>query len=425
MSVLNNDTKARPTRRGFVRSLLLTVSMAVGGAALMTACGGGGSDGAAPPTPPSGGSARAFTQGAISGFGSVIVGGVRFDDSSASVLDDDGIRHGSGDLKLGMSVSIDSSVPANGSATATMIRFGSEIVGPVTAVDAAGASFTLIGQTVDVTPATVFDDSLRGGMQAIFAGLVLEVYANYDAATGRYVATRIEDKNNANEYRVRGIVQGLNSSARSFRIGDALISYASARRVPAGLANGQWVRAKLRTVPVAGAWVANEVDGGLRGAGDDGDDFGDFDEAEVYGTIDSFTSLARFSVNGLPVDASSASFPEGQAGIALGAFVEVEGAVRNGVLIAAKVKLEDEHGGRGDDDDDDDDERFELHGAISALDTAGRSFMLRGVKVSYAGAVTFDDGSEADLRDGAEVEVKGRLWADGSTLDASKIEFED
>jgi Domain of unknown function (DUF5666) len=417
MSALNNDTKARPTRRGFVGSLLLTVSMAVGGAALMTACGGGGSDGAAPPTPPTGGSGRAFTQGAISGFGSVIVGGVRFDDSSTSVLDDDGVRHGSDDLKLGMSVAIDSSVPVNGSATATMIRFGSEIVGPVTAVDAAGSSFTLIGQTVDVTPATVFDDSLRGGMQAIFAGLVLEVYANYDAATGRYVATRIEDKNNANEYRVRGIVQGLDSTAGTFRIGDALISYASARRVP----NGHWVRAKLRTAPVAGAWVANEVDGGLRGADDDNDDIGDFDEAEVHGTIDSFTSLARFSVNGLPVDASSASFPEGQAGIALGAFVEVEGAVRNGVLIAGNVTLEDEHGGRGDDDD----ERFELHGAISALDAADRSFMLRGVKVSYAGTVTFDDGSEADLRDGAQVEVKGRLSADGSTLDATKIDFED
>jgi hypothetical protein len=421
MSSWMNDVQARPTRRGVVGSLLLTVSMAVGGAALMTACGGGGSDGAAPPTPP-GSSTRALTQGAISGFGSVIVGSVRFDDSGATVLDDDGIRRSSDDLKLGMSVAIDSSVPANGSATATMIRFGSEIVGPVTAVDAAGSSFALIGQTVVVTPATVFDDNLRGGMQAISTGLVLEVYADYDAAAGRYVATRIEDKNNADEYRVRGIVQGLNSAARTFRIGDALISYASARRVPAGLANGQWVRAKLRTVPVAGAWVANEVDGGLRGAGDDNDDFGDFDEAEIYGTIDSFSSITRFSVNGLPVDASSASFPEGQAGIALGAFVEVEGAVRNGVLIAAKVKLEDEHGGRGDDDDD---ERFELHGAISALDTAARSFMLRGVRVSYAGAVAFDDGSEADLRDGAQVEVKGRLSADGSTLDASKIEFED
>jgi hypothetical protein len=421
MSSWNDDTKARPSRRGFVGSLLLTVSMAVGGAALMTACGGGGSDGAAPPAPPSGSGNRAFTEGAITGFGSVIVAGVRFDDSSAAVVDDDGVRHGSDDLKLGMSVSIDSSIPSNGSATATMIHFGSEIVGPVTAVDAAGASFTLIGQTVDVTSATVFDDSLAGGMQVIAVGQVLEVYATYDAATGRYVATRIEDKNNADEYRVRGIVQALDATARTFRIGDALISYASASRVPAGLANGQWVRARLRTVPVAGAWVADRVDGGRRGADDDGN-FDDFDEAEVQGTIDSFTSITQFSVNGMPVDASNASFPEGQAGIAVGALVEVEGAVRDGVLIATKVKLEDERGGRGEEEDD---ERFELHGSISALDTTNRSFMLRGVKVSYAGAVEFDDGSEADLRDGAQVEVKGRLSADGSTLDATKIDLDD
>jgi Domain of unknown function (DUF5666) len=419
MSSWIDDGKARPTRRGFVGSLLLTVSMAVGGAALMTACGGGGSDSAAPSTPPSGTSARAFTEGAITGFGSVIVAGVRFDDRSASVIDDDGIRHGSDDLKLGMSVSIASSLPSNGTATAQTIRFGSEIVGSVTAVNVAESSFTLIGQTVDVTAATVFDDSLTGGMQALRPGLVAEVYASFDAATGRYVATRIEDKNNADAYRVRGIVSALDTAARSFRLGDALISYASARDVPTGLANGQWVRVKLRTTPVAGAWVADEVKGGRRGGDDENDDF---DEAEVQGTIDRFTSTASFSVNGLPVDASAASFPAGQAGIALGALVEVEGAVRNGVLIAKTVKLDDEHGGRGEADND---ERFELHGVISALDTTNRSFMLRGVKVSYAGTVAFDDGSEADLRDGAQVEVKGRLSADGSTLDATRIDLND
>ncbi|MFD2452572.1 hypothetical protein [Ideonella paludis] len=60
---------------------------------------------AAPPVTATG----SFTSGAISGFGSIIVNGVRFDDSGAQVYDDDGNRRGSDDLKLGAHVEIEAS----------------------------------------------------------------------------------------------------------------------------------------------------------------------------------------------------------------------------------------------------------------------------------------------------------------------------
>jgi hypothetical protein len=47
------------------------------------------------------------------------------------------------------------------------------------------------------------------------------------------------------------------------------------------------------------------------------------------------------------------------------------------------------------------------------------------VTVSYAGNVSFEDGFEADLANGAKVEVKGTPSADRTTLVASSIEFED
>ena len=67
---------------------------------------------------------------------------------------------------------------------------------------------------------------------------------------------------------------------------------------------------------------------------------------------------------------------------------------------------------------------FELHGNITILDTTLKTFVLRGVTVNYANAVLYKDGIEADLKVGAEVEVKGMLNLDGKTLAAVRIEFE-
>jgi hypothetical protein len=62
---------------------------------------------------------------------------------------------------------------------------------------------------------------------------------------------------------------------------------------------------------------------------------------------------------------------------------------------------------------------------MSELDTGAKTFMLRGVKVNYAGVQEWKDGSESNLADGRALEVKGR-WsdADRSTLNAISIEFE-
>ncbi len=68
--------------------------------ALLAACGGGGGV----DTGGTGGAVPAVASGPITGFGSVIVGGVRFDDSSAEVEDLDGTRRSRDELRLGMTV---------------------------------------------------------------------------------------------------------------------------------------------------------------------------------------------------------------------------------------------------------------------------------------------------------------------------------
>ena len=387
----------------------LRAGLAVTAALLLAAaCGGGGGD-----MPPSG---SAFTQGTINGFGSVIVNGIRFDDSTAQVLDDDGQPHSSGDLKLGMNVDVDSSGVDRGtnSAKASRIRFGAAIVGPVSAISTGTTpqTLTVLDEIVEVGSTTVFDDSLAGGIAAIKVGDVLEVHALFDTASGHYLAKRIEPDPAATVFKVRGIVASLDANAKTFMVGGALIDFSGvpAANLPSGLANGLKVRVRLQTAKnSAGAWVAISIQA-------DREEMEDRDEAEVRGTITDFTSTASFSVNGLPVDASKAAFPDGTAGIVKGAMVEVEGAIMNGVLVATKVELEDHHH---------DIDMNELHGTISNLDTTAQTFVVRGVTVSYSPATVFKDGTQAGLANGVMVEVKGMLSADGTSVQAASIEFEN
>ena len=384
---------------------------------VLTGCGGGGGTGSS-----SGGTtATAFAAGPITGFGSIIVRGVRFDDSSARVTDDDGSAHNSADLKLGMMAEIESagitSDSSGSHAKASEIRFGSEIVGPVFSVAGDGSSLVVLGETVQVTPTTLFDEHLVGGLAALVPGTsVVEVHGLLDVASGLYTATRIELKTAPSFYKLRGAVSGIDKTAHTFKIGTGTetISYAAiAATVPSTLDNDLLVRVKLQTTEVAGQWIASLVAPAVHKVDD-------HDEAEIEGTItaSSFATDKMFSVNGIAVNAVNAAFPNGTDGIVLGARVEVHGSIVGGVVVATRVDVETEQQREA--------EGFELHGAISFLDSAAQTFVLRGMTVNFGGRnVEFKNGSAADLANGRQVEVKGARSADGTTLTATRISFEN
>lgn len=373
-------------------------------ALVLAACGGGGSASSTTSAAPS-----TFALGRISGFGSIVVNGVHYDESNAIVKDEDGATHNQNELKLGMVVEVQAGEIGESnnrqSATAQDITFSSLIRGPI---DSVGAdSIVVLGQTVKVGATTVFDESLTGGLTALTAGTVVRVYGTFDSVTGVYSASRIEPQSGAESYRLRGAVKTYDAVAKTLTIGGAVIDV-SAVTVPDGLQAGSLVRVKLSTTNAAsGAWVAISVKSGLFEPQEN-------DHTEVDGTITDFTSATVFSIDGLPVDASKVN--PAPTGLAKGVRVEVEGTVVNGVLVATKVQVKT--------DEQDEQEGFDVDGSITAADATKSTFVVRGVMVSFdAATVKFVGGTAADLKVGARVEVHGALAADGVTLVSTEIEF--
>jgi cytoskeletal protein CcmA (bactofilin family) len=386
--------------------------LSVFSAALLAACGGGELVGGV-------GSGGTGAYGAINGFGSIIVNGVRYKDDTATVYDDsgNGATLTQSDLKLGMVVEIsgdDVVAGVNGAlptSNAGQVYVRSEIKGPVEAIS--GTTLTVLGQTVNTTASTVYDAlTLPGGFSDMVAGSTLVEIYGYADGQGTIVATRIEKEDSTSAYKLRGTVSVLDTTAKTFRIGNAVINYATATEPLPSLSEGMTVRVELNTTPTAGVWAATKVKATRTFDSLTTDGF----KAEIEGSITSYTSDQSFSVNGIAVNAANAaSIP---AGLGLGSVVEVEGTLTNGTLIATQVELED--------DDALDNREYELHGRIDALDTVAQTLQIRGVTVQYTSTTQFESGSSAtNLSAGVAVEIKGTLNSTGTLLIAERIEFED
>ncbi|MFO1337832.1 MAG: DUF5666 domain-containing protein [Burkholderiaceae bacterium] len=378
--------------------------------ALLHGCGGG--------VEGQGTGSVSYSDGPISGFGSIIVNGVHFDETKASITDDDGHSLSSADLKLGMTVRVDAGAidQATNTALATAVQVGSDLVGPVSANDLAATTITVLGQTVRITASTVFDDSLPGGQAAITVGAQVQVFSILDPVSGVYAARRVELAGAPTAYKLRGVVANLDKTAHTLQIGAATLAY-SADTAPADLANGQIVRVKLQTAPDGnGRWVVTSFANGASRPPEGG-------ETEIESVIASYTSNADFTLSGVRVNASGATIEPAGSTLAAGVRVEVEGTYSGGVLMAKKVEVK----GSGDDGGDDSGggQTIELEGRISALDTEANTFVLRGETVDYATA-TFKSGATEDkLVALPKVHIKGHLGDDGTTVIAEELEIDD
>ena len=379
----------------------------------LIASGCGGSDDVAGVG--SGGTGSSFTTGQISGFGSVIVNGIRYDDSSATISDDLGNPVTLGQLGLGMIVEIQgTSDDRLGTGVARTIRTVSEILGRIESIDRTTSRLVVLGTTVQVAPTTLWEDVQ--GLDGLAVGNLVEVWGFADVSTGVLSARRIELKPTGTTAKLRGTVSALDTGARTFRIGEQLVDY-SALSAVTGLVNGIRVRV-VGPVPVAGAaWRPERIEV----AGQRIDD--SIGSVRLEGTV-SALSGSRFVVAGIAVDASGATFKDGSAAsLRNGGRVRVKGTASGGGVRAFEVEFRKEDGSSSSDSSSDG--SAELKGTIirfasvsdfTLRDGAGREFPIDGT-----GAQLRDGTTLADLRVGAFVEVEGRP---GAVFIAQEIKLE-
>ncbi|MDO8319598.1 DUF5666 domain-containing protein [Rhodoferax sp.] len=362
------------------RAALLTLS---GTALHLTGCGGGGggalaglSSGGTGGIGGANGGTGSFTSGTITGLGSIIVNGIRYDDRTASVVSRDDNTPLTSPLKLGMVVSIQGSAvtpattaTATATATASRISVGSEWQGPIEALGS--STLTVFGLTVDTLASTLFD-----GAAHQFSGLLsnhfVEIFGYLDTTTGHLQASRIESSTTQPaQYRLSGRVSAKEPAQASFQIGNTRMVMAPQAEQPAAWADGDVVRVQLNVTPLAGVWRATRVQ--LLGSPLLDLEADDEDEAEIHGTITAFQTSQSFHVNGILVNASGA-LVTGTLG--LGVRVEIKGTISAQTVLAQKVEAENK--------DSADSQVFEFYGQVSLLDTQAQTFVLRSYTFHYS-----------------------------------------
>lgn len=299
----------------------------------LTACGGS-DDSAAPPQP----AASSTVVGTITGFGSVIVNGIKFDDSAAAVTMDGAVATRDR-LRVGMVVQVRGRIHADGTGVAESIRYDDCAEGPITAMNRVQNTLTVMGQTVQVDDGTEFEGVTLRDMNGFAIGDVVEVSCLPDPANNHWRATRLERKgtfaNGVTEVGVKGTVSNLNLAAGTCTVGGLTVNFSGipAASRPTGLANGMNVEAAGRNF-ANGTLTADR----LRDRDRDRLQTPDGSGVEAEGYVADFVSISNFKVNGQAVNAANATIKNGTtADIANGVKVEVEGTMASGVLLAKVV----------------------------------------------------------------------------------------
>lgn len=326
----NPAARASGTQRTWIARTWIALCA---GIAALAACGGGVGTGGT----------GTFASGPITGFGSIIVNDVHYDERAARIEDDGGSLRDRAELRLGTVVDVESDAVRNNEAVASRVRIVSERIGRVDAVTA--AVLTVNGLPVRVDGNTVFDERFAGGLAGVAVGDVVEVYGFATATAGEVLATRIEPHANATAFKFRGEVSALDTQARTFRIGTQTFVYPPQLSGRNELANGAFLRVMVNTArDLLGRWIVTSI-GNAQPLPEEGQ------EIKANGLITLFLSIARFQIGPWIVDASAASIEDGP--LALGLRVKVEGHLRDGVLVAREVRV------LGDDDDEDDEDEQE------------------------------------------------------------------
>lgn len=399
--------KQRFASLGALALIVLALSLALplascGGGSTVATNGGVGTGG------------TGISSGTVTGFGSVVLDGTPFNSASplyfASTDQDAEAQTASTAVGLGDRLEI--RLDAQGQPSKVVID--PELMGAVANLGA--SSFSVNGVTVQVNtnpaagPVTYYAG--LNGFTSLANGMQVEVHGAFglDAAGQGYVqATRIEQLPASNPVtRLSGLVSNLDPVGRTFQIGTTTVQYGPTTPItPSGqaLANGELVNV-WSNLPLAsnGALQAGAIT--VRTL------LGNTGPVQLGGLVAQLSG-SRFSVSGIPVDASASALTSAVQTLSNGAYVVVQGNAdpTTGVLVATALRAYAVQPSQ-----------VELRGTITGYVSAS-NFLVRGVPVDASSAhVVFSGGSAASLRNGVFVDVVGYPAAgSGNVVTASNV----
>lgn len=334
--------------------------------------------------------------GSISGFGSVIVNSIKFDDLQASIRMD-GDAATTTDLRIGMVASVQGVRGTTASlGTANSIEVWSIAQGVVSQVST--GQFNLAGMTLQTSNATVFEGISSAAL--LMPGMRLSVWGLQASADARHwTATRVA------------------VSSASTTVSSGLVQVAGSQRT----LNGLMLTGSLADSLTAGQLA--RVQGSLSASGDSllvarvklldaGSTQTQEGEIEVEGLVTALLSATRFKLGSIEVDASAASFEPVALQLAVGMRVEVHGEWQAGVLTATKVEVEDEE----------ELDQVEIEAPITEF-TSLSNFVVRSQRCDASGLTAVKNGTLADIKLGAKVHLKGTKA--GDLIKVTQLGLED
>jgi Domain of unknown function (DUF5666) len=386
------------------------------GVCVLMACGAGTQSGvgvggtgtgtqtiAAAPTP-------VTVTGPITGFGSVIINGTRFDDTAALVIRD-AKTIASNALRLGMTIEVTGTKSADGlTGYADTIRVFSEIKGPIQSVILASSSVNILGTLISINSNTVFSGA--ASLADVRVGDVVEAYGLRNLSTGDISATRIEVEKPAVQVggvpvitpvSLTGAIQNLSIASTTFTVNGQTINYASAI-INGILTNGLSVQVQGTTSSASTLISAAAITVTMPSGTNEGR------QVEIEGIVTSFVSRSNFKLNGSSINASNSNLSTTQvARLSDGARCQVTGIVNSSIVQASKLECESSGTST----------IFEVSGTISAF-TNIDNFIVRNQVIDASNA-KISNGLPTSLRVGKTVGIKGPVV--GGVLKASTIEI--
>ena len=372
----------------------------------VSACGGGSSTGSSTAVAGVGSGGT----GIVTGFGSLIVDGVRWNDVGAvySTEAEQGVAVAMPLTGAMLGQNAEFSYDSSGNITSVLMS--PEIVGAVTAVTASSITVldTAITTNTDAALGPVTSFVGYASLASVLVGDRVEAHGllKTDSQGKPYLqATLIVKRPPATGVRMTGIVSQYNASAGSFVIGNETVTPGSAPISPVGvaLANGQLVTVWSNSAPVGNVVSASAIRI-KRPAPASGN-------VTLSGSISNYSSNASFQIRNVTVDASAASITPSGATLGNDKYAVVAGSfdATTNKLTASSVTVFTSVAPT----------EVEVHGMVANFVSAS-SFTVRGVVIDASNA-NFSGGTAAQLANGVFLEVHGTVA--NNAVRASTVNF--